>query len=159
MQRHMLTVFQKFCSIKLAKLDNDLQDIFSTLVGEWRRALRHRFHHALRPVFKGMAFVALVLFAPMQLHAYGTRKLSIATSFPEEFSQIIGKAFEQRHPEIDVSFSYRATTGMVEHLIVNDRARADLVWMSSPIGILELGKMVFWLTILPTACSLIRASG
>jgi phosphoglycerate transport regulatory protein PgtC len=105
-----------------------------------RRALKQKSRTALLYRVKGTAIFLLLLLVPLQLYASEARKLHIATTFPEEFAQVIGGAFERRHPDIDVDFSFRATTGLIEHLTVNDRARADLVWMSSPVGIRELAQ-------------------
>ncbi len=102
--------------------------------------MQQRPPHRRVRLFPGAALLFLLLILPLQLHASEKRPLSIATTFPEELAQVIGRAFEQRHPDIAVTFSYRATTALIEHLTANEGAGADLVWMSSPAAIRELMK-------------------
>ncbi len=90
------------------------------------------------PFHPEIALLVLLLIAPFRLSASETQKLIVATTFPEEFARTVGKAFEQRHPGMVVSFSYRATSTLVGNLIADEGRGADLVWMSSPVGIRAL---------------------
>jgi phosphoglycerate transport regulatory protein PgtC len=100
--------------------------------------VQNGIRHTRLSALKATVFFFALLLLSIDISASETSKLSVGTSFPEEFSRIIGKAFERSHPDIAIDFSYRATTRLIEHLIESDDAQVDLVWMSSPVGIREL---------------------
>ena len=96
-------------------------------------------HRQFAPFVAGLyAFVfALILF--IRPVASDTQKLYIITPYPETFARTIIAEF-QRRTGIEVGLSFKATSTLVDHLIANEGRGADVVWMSSPVGIYELNS-------------------
>lgn len=88
-----------------------------------------------------LAALCVFLFAFLFIRpvSSATQKLYIITTYPETFARKIIEEF-QRRTAIEVSISFKATSPLIDHLIANEGRCADVVWMSSPVGIHELSR-------------------
>lgn len=64
----------------------------------------------------------------------------VLTSYPEPFAQAVAVAYSRVHPGEELRFLHKSTHAIIEHVTSERLPRADVVWMSSPIGIAELAR-------------------
>ena len=74
--------------------------------------------------------------------AWAAEKIVVVTSFPEEMTAVIEKAFEGAHPEYDIEILNKSTSSGVKYVQeIASANTADIFWASAPDAFEVLGPV------------------